>query len=111
MLFTLESELPPDVFANGMRSALLFSGLVELDFSKIVDSPFYNTIPSSLRDTIAPVFRNKRYIPGRIGGSPWPIRTGATEIHLLRVPITIPDILTPNLDWLPNLRDFGSVLE
>ena len=58
-----------------MRCALLFSGLVELDFSKIVDNPLYNSIPVALRDVVAPIFRNRRYIPGRIGGPGWQVGT------------------------------------
>jgi hypothetical protein len=63
MMSYLERELPEDVFVNGMRSALLFSGLVELNFSKVVDNPLYNTIPAALRDVVAPIFRDRRYIP------------------------------------------------
>jgi hypothetical protein len=106
VLSHVQRELPADVFVNGMRSALLFSGLVELDFPKIVDNPLYNTIPAALRDAVAPIFRNRRYIPGRIGGSAWQVGTGPANLHFLRLPITIPDILTPRPDWLPNLLNF-----
>jgi hypothetical protein len=106
VLSHLESVLPGDVFVNGMRSALLFSGLVELDFSKFVDSSLYNAIPAALRDVVAQLFRNRRYIPGRIRGPGWQVGTGPANFHFLRLPITIPDILTPRLDWLPNLANF-----
>jgi hypothetical protein len=106
VLSHLERELPGDVFVNGMRSALLFSGLVELNFSKVVDNPLYNAIPAAFRDVVAPIFRERRYIPGRIGGPGWQVGTGPANLHFLRLPITIPDILTPRPDWLPNIANF-----
>jgi hypothetical protein len=106
LLSDLERELPDEVLVNGIRSALLFSGLVELDFSKIVDNPLYNRIPGALTDAVAQLFRERRYIPGRIGGPGWQVRTEPANYHFLRLPITIPDILTPRPDWLPNLANF-----
>ncbi|MGA8855923.1 MAG: hypothetical protein WB643_02030 [Candidatus Bathyarchaeia archaeon] len=106
VLSYLERELPEDVFVNGMRSALLLSGLVELDFSKVVESQLYDTIPAALRDVVTPIFRNRRYIPGRIGGPGWQVGTGPANLHFLRLPVTIPGILTPRPDWLPNLANF-----
>ena len=91
-----------DIFSNGMRSVYLFSGLVELDFSKVVDSVCYDSLHTSIRDTIAPIFRNQTFIPVRrdfrfsnVGTSEQP------KYHMLRIPITIPDVLTLRDDWFP----------
>jgi hypothetical protein len=106
VLTDLERELPRDVFLNGMRSAVLLSGLVELDFSKVVDNPLYNEIPAALRDVVAPLFRDRRYLPARIAGPGWKVGAGPTSHHILRLPVTIPRILTPRPDWLPNVDNF-----
>jgi hypothetical protein len=104
----LERELAREVFDYGIRCALLFSGLVELDFSKIVDNDLYNAIPAALRNVVAPRFRDRRYIPGRIRGPGWQVGTRVANWHFLRLPRTIPDVLTPQADWLPNLLYFLS---
>jgi len=101
-----ERELPQEVFLNGMRSALLFADLVELDYEKIVDSPLFDTIPLALRNIAADFFRDRRYIPARLRGPAWEVGTQPANIHFFRAPITIPAILTPQPDWLPNLINF-----
>lgn len=106
MISNAERELPEEVFLNGMRAALLFAGLVELNYAKIVDSPFYDAIPVTLRNIVADLFRNRRYIPGRIRGPGWEVGTQPANLHFFRAPITIPAILTPQPDWLPNLINF-----
>ncbi|MGO9646152.1 MAG: hypothetical protein ACLPY5_15580 [Candidatus Bathyarchaeia archaeon] len=111
VLSQLEKELPEEIIANGMRSALLFSGLVELDFSKVVDNPLYNALPAALRKVVAPLFRDRRYIPGRIEAPGWQVGTEPVNIHFLRLPITIPEILTPRPDWLPNVSKYSIPLK
>jgi hypothetical protein len=99
----LERELATDVLDYGMRCALHFSGLVELDYSKVVDNSLYDAIPAALRNVVAPRFRNRRYISGRISGPRWPAGTSVANLHFFRLPRTIPEVLTPRADWLPNL--------
>jgi hypothetical protein len=100
-------ELARDQLNYGLKCALLFSGLVQLDFSKIVNNPLYDTIPAALRDIVAARFRDQRYIPGRTRGTGWQV-DGEASFHFLRLPRTIPDILTPRPDWLPRIMYFLS---
>ena len=87
-------------FINGVRSAILLSGLVELDHSKIVDSAIYDSMHISIRENIRPLFHNRRYIPSRLKSIAWNAgTTGRPQIHALALPIAIPDVLTPGDDW------------
>jgi hypothetical protein len=54
--------LGSDAVRNGVRSAFLFCGLVELDFSKVIKSQLYDILHPAIRDAIAPIFRDARYI-------------------------------------------------
>lgn len=90
----------PHVFRNGVRSAILFSGLVELDHSKIVNSQAYDNMHPSIREGIAPIFRTRRYVPSRLHSIGWNAGTARyPQVHALAIPITIPDVLTHNNDW------------
>jgi len=99
---TVETILGRDsnVFLNGMRSAFLFSGLVELDFYKVVNSVCYNALHPSLRETIAPIFRNQRFIPLRPTSHSLNVGTPQhPQFRVLRIPITIPDVLALRNEW------------
>jgi hypothetical protein len=90
----------PRVFRNGIKGAILFSGLVELDHSKIVDNDIYNNMHPSIRENISPIFRTRRYVASRLHSIGWNAGTARQpQIHALAIPITIPDILTQNNDW------------
>lgn len=87
-------------FINGVRSAILLSGLVELDHSKVVDSFIYDSMHISIRENIRHLFHNRRYIPSRLKSIGWNTGTaGRPQIHALALPIAIPDVLTPRNDW------------
>jgi hypothetical protein len=92
----------PDVVTNGVRSAFLFSGLVELDFFKVVKSQLYDILHPAIRDAIAPIFRNARYIPVRPQLEHWNVGSSERpDFHIFRIPITIPDVLTLGSGWFP----------
>jgi hypothetical protein len=107
VLSRAESRVDSEKFANGTKSALYFSGLLELDFRRIVDSPLYDRLHASIRDVISSLFRDQRYVPVRKSGPGWRVvEEGITKIHAIRLPASIPAVLVPSESWLPNLRQF-----
>jgi hypothetical protein len=102
VLSAVEKKLGPKECLEGVKSAFLFSGLVELDFSKVVDSDFYDELHRSIRDVIAPVFRNRRFIPLPMKMRSWYVGSlKQPRFHVMRLPITIPDIITVRDHWFP----------
>jgi hypothetical protein len=88
-----------------VRSALLLSGMVELDFFKVVQSGFYNDMHRAVRDAIAPIFRGQRFIPLRKHVFAWNVGTLKRPIfHTIRIPVTIPDVVALRRDWFPKQR-------
>ena len=100
----------PDVVTNGVRSAFLFSGLVELDFFKVIKSPLYDVLHGAIRDAIAPIFRNARYISVRQQLKSWNVGSSERpDFHIFRIPITIPDLITLGADWFPHVSSHEDV--
>ena len=101
ILASTQESLPTDVFLNGMRSALHFSGLVELDFAKIVDSDLFSDIPVYIRNVVGSLFRRRNLLPGRVLGPVWKVGNAPDYpiIHTFRYPPTIHLALTPRSSW------------
>jgi hypothetical protein len=101
-LSVVEKKLGPKECSEGVKSAFLFSGLVELDFSKVVDSDFYDDFHRSIRDVIAPVFRNRRFIPLATKMYSWNVGSlKRPEFHVMRLPITVPGVIVLHDQWFP----------
>jgi hypothetical protein len=102
ILSVVEQKLGSQACQEGVRTAFLFSGLVELDFPKVVDSGFYDELHRSIRDVVAPVFRNRRFIPLRMKLRAWNVgTTKRPEFHLMRLPITVPGVIALRDHWFP----------
>jgi hypothetical protein len=105
ILSATETVLGRDQCRSAVRSALLLSGLVELDFFKVVQSGFYNDLHWAVRDAVAPVFRGQRFIPLRKHMFAWNVGTLKRPIvHTIRIPATIPDVVALRRDWFPKQK-------
>jgi len=102
ILQAVEKNVGSQECAEGVRRAFLFSGLVELDFPKVVDSGFYDELHRSIRDVVAPVFRNRRFIPLPMKLRAWNVgTTKRPEFRIIRLPMTVPGVIALRDDWFP----------
>ena len=101
-LLAVEKRLGSQECLEGVRRSLFFSGLVELDFSKVVDSGFYDELHRCIRDVVAPVFRNRRFIPLPMKSRAWNVGTAKRpEFHVMWLPITVPSVIPLQDHWFP----------
>jgi hypothetical protein len=105
VLSAAETVLGRDQCQAMVRRAFLLSGMVELDFIKVVQSGFYNDLHRTIRDAIAPIFRHKRFIPLQIHTFAWNVGTSKRPVcHAIRIPATIPDVVVLQSDWFPRKK-------
>jgi hypothetical protein len=105
ILSAAETVLGRDQSQAMVRRAFLLSGMVELDFIKVVQSGFYNDLHRTIRDAIAPIFRHRRFIPLQIHTFAWNVGTSKRPAcHTIRIPATIPDVVALQSDWFPRKK-------
>ncbi len=89
-------------FYNGVETALLFSGMVELDIRKLDATDVYRKIDSDIIELVDDYFGKTKYLGISQDFKRWNVGTPTNPIfHTLRPPITYGPCLTPNQQWFP----------